>query len=225
MIKLLKINDRLLNIKFPSTHHYSFLRLLSTVSLWFPESTSQIIEGKYGETSTKIIYGALTTPDNAIGGSAICVFQMDNIEEVFRGPFKHQESINANWLPVPDNKVPEPRPGECVRDSRILPDANVNFIKTHPLMEKAVPSYHGRPILIRVSLNYRFTAIAVDPQVRTVNDETFDIIYIGTGEYTAPLYLLSVLRFNLQPTWSFAFFPGQFFYCFHLFQIKTLEIL
>ncbi|ENN81109.1 hypothetical protein D910_02644 [Dendroctonus ponderosae] len=146
------------------------------------QSTSSIIEGKYGETSTKIIYGALTTPDNAIGGSAICVFQMEDIEEAFRGPFKHQESINANWLPVPDNKVPEPRPGECVRDSRILPDANVNFIKTHPLMEKAVPSYHGRPILIRVSLNYRFTAIAVDPQVRTVNDETFDIIYIGTDD-------------------------------------------
>lgn len=146
------------------------------------QSTSAIIERKYGESSTKIIYGALTTPDNAIGGSAICVFQMSDIEEAFRGPFKHQESINANWLPVPDNKVPEPRPGECVRDSRILPDANVNFIKTHPLMERAVPSYQGRPILIRVSLNYRFTGIAVDPQVRTVNDKTYDVIYIGTDD-------------------------------------------
>lgn len=146
------------------------------------QSTSSIIEGVYGETSSKIIYGALTTPDNAIGGSAICVFQMNDIEEAFRGPFKDQESINANWLPVPDSKVPEPRPGECVRDSRILPDANVNFIKTHPLMERAVPSHHGRPILIRVSLNYRFTAIAVDPQVRTVNDKTYDVIYIGTDD-------------------------------------------
>ncbi|KAF7287498.1 hypothetical protein GWI33_001459 [Rhynchophorus ferrugineus] len=146
------------------------------------QSTSAIIEGKYGESTTKVIYGALTTPDNAIGGSAICVFQMSDIEDAFRGPFKHQESINANWLPVPDNKVPEQRPGECVQDSRILPDANVNFIKTHPLMERAVPSYQGRPILIRVSLNYRFTAIAVDPQVRTVNDKTYDVIYIGTDD-------------------------------------------
>ncbi|CAH1121167.1 unnamed protein product [Ceutorhynchus assimilis] len=148
------------------------------------QATSTIIEGIYNEKTSKIIYGALTTPDNAIGGSAICAFQMNDIQEVFKGPFKHQESINANWLPIPDNKIPDPRPGECVRDSRILPDANVNFIKTHPLMEKAVPSYHGRPILIRVSLNYRFTAIAVDPQVRTVNGKTlpYDVIYIGTDD-------------------------------------------
>ncbi|XP_060515938.1 semaphorin-1A-like [Cylas formicarius] len=146
------------------------------------QSTSGIIEGQYGDASSKIIYGALTTPDNAIGGSAICVFRMDDIEDVFKGPFKHQEGINANWLPVPDSKVPEPRPGECAIDSRILPDANVNFIKTHPLMERAVPSTYGKPILIRVSLNYRFTAIAVDPQVRTVNDKTYDVIYIGTDD-------------------------------------------
>ncbi|KAL1492772.1 hypothetical protein ABEB36_010971 [Hypothenemus hampei] len=146
------------------------------------QSTSTIIEGIYGKTNSKVIYGALTTPNNAIGGSAICVFHMDDIEDVFKGPFKHQESINANWLPLPDSKVPEPRPGECVRDSRVLQEFNVNFMKTHPLMEKAVPSYHGRPILIRVSLNYRFTAIVVDPQVRTVNDKTYDVIYIGTDD-------------------------------------------
>ncbi|XP_066248639.1 semaphorin-1A-like [Euwallacea similis] len=146
------------------------------------QSTSKLIEGVYGDKRSKLIYSALTTPNNAIGGSAICVFQMTDIEDVFRGPFKHQETINSNWLPVPDSKVPDPRPGECVRDSRILPDANVNFIKTHPLMENAVPAFHGRPILIRVSLTYRFTAIVVDPQVRTVNDRTYDVIYIGTDD-------------------------------------------
>ncbi|XP_050313585.1 semaphorin-1A-like [Anthonomus grandis grandis] len=146
------------------------------------QSTSQIIDGTYGETRTKIIYGALTTPDNAIGGSAICLFQMSDIQKVFSGPFKHQETINSNWLPVPEIQVPEPRPGQCVNDSRLLPDATVNFIKTHPLMEEAVPAYFGRPILIRVSLNYRFTAIVVDPQVRTVNDRTYDVIYVGTDD-------------------------------------------
>ncbi|KAJ8983871.1 hypothetical protein NQ317_000907 [Molorchus minor] len=97
-------------------------------------------------------------------------------------PFKHQESINTNWLPVPDSKVPTPRPGECVQDSRVLADKNVNFIKTHPLMERAVPSLYGQPLFIRVSLNYRLTAITVDPQVRTINDDTFDVIYVGTDD-------------------------------------------
>lgn len=129
----------------------------------------------------KIIYSTLTTPNNAIGGSAICIFQMEDIQSVFEGPFKYQEGINSNWLPVPDNKVPTPRPGQCVQDSRVLANNNVNFIKTHPLMEKAVPSLNGRPLLIRVSLNYKFTAVTVDPQVRTINDETFDVIYVGTG--------------------------------------------
>lgn len=147
------------------------------------EATSGIIEGKYGgESTTKIMYSTHTTPSNAIGGSALCIYKMEDIESVFQGPFKHQEGLNSNWLPFPDNKVPTPRPGECVQDSRVLADKNVNFIKTHPLMERAVPAFNIRPILIRVSMHYRFSAVTVDPQVRTVNDETFDVIYVGTGK-------------------------------------------
>ena len=78
--------------------------------------------------------------------------------------------------------VPQPRPGQCVRDSRILPDKNVNFIKTHSLMEEAVPAFFGKPVLVRVSLQYRFTAITVDPQVKTTNNKYVDVLYIGTGE-------------------------------------------
>lgn len=139
------------------------------------------------------MYSTHTTPNNAIGGSALCIFQMEDIESVFQGPFKHQENLNANWLPFPDNKVPTPRPGECTVDSRVLADKNVNFIKTHPLMERAVPSFNMKPLLIRVSTHYRFTAVTVDPQVRTINDETFDVIYVGTGKQT----VLSSISFVL----------------------------
>lgn len=146
------------------------------------QSTSDIVEGKYDSNVTKkIIYGTLTTPSNAIGGSAICAYNMQDILDAFEGSFKHQESINANWLPLSKERVPEPRPGGCVRDSRILSENNVNFVKTHSLMEEAVPALFGRPLLIRVSLNYRFTTITVDPQVKTINDEYFDVLYIGTG--------------------------------------------
>lgn len=147
------------------------------------QSTSEIINGTYGDSGTKnIIYGTLTTPNNAIGGSAICVYSMDDILRSFEGNFKQQENINSNWLPVPENMVPKPRPGSCVQDTRILPDKNVNFIKTHSLMEDAVPAYFGKPILIRVSLQYRFTSIVVDPQIKTTNDERFDVIYVGTDD-------------------------------------------
>ncbi|EFA11605.1 semaphorin-1a [Tribolium castaneum] len=147
------------------------------------QSTSDIVEGRYNsDDSKKIIYGILTTPVNAIGGSAICAYQMADILRVFEGSFKHQETINSNWLPVPQNLVPEPRPGQCVRDSRILPDKNVNFIKTHSLMEDAVPALFGKPVLVRVSLQYRFTAITVDPQVKTINNQYLDVLYIGTDD-------------------------------------------
>lgn len=145
------------------------------------QSTSDVIEGKYGsDLSQQIIYGTLTTPTNAIGGSAICAYSLKDILDVFEGSFKHQDNINANWLPLPKEKVPQPRPGQCVQDSRVLPENNVNFVKTHSLMEEAVPALFGRPLLIRVSIHYRFTTIAVDPQVPTVNDEVFDVLYVGT---------------------------------------------
>ena len=50
-------------------------------------------------------------------------------------------------------------------------------------MENAVPAFFGQPLLIRISQQYRFTAIAVDPQVETLNDGKFDILYVGTGMY------------------------------------------
>ncbi|KAB0801078.1 hypothetical protein PPYR_05432 [Photinus pyralis] len=145
------------------------------------QSTSNIIQGRYGSNlSQQIIYGTLTTPNNAIGGSAICAYSMRDILRVFEGSFKQQESINSNWLPVSRQKVPEPRPGQCVNDSRLLPESVVNFAKTHSLMEDAVPALFNQPILVRVSLQYRFTAITVDPQVETVSGDVFDVLYVGT---------------------------------------------
>lgn len=72
----------------------------------FAEATSDIIEGTYGSNvSEQIIYGTLTTPINAIGGSAVCAYRMADILEAFEGTFKAQESINSNWLPLSKDKV------------------------------------------------------------------------------------------------------------------------
>ncbi|KRT86753.1 hypothetical protein AMK59_1568 [Oryctes borbonicus] len=130
----------------------------------------------------QIIYGTLTTPSNAIGGSAICAYSMRDIIAAFEGTFKHQETMNSNWLPIPEDKLPEERPGKCVRDSRVLPENIVNFVKTHSLMENAVPALFGKPILIRVSQEYRFTAVAVEPQVETLSGDKYDVLYVGTDD-------------------------------------------
>lgn len=146
------------------------------------QSMSPIIEGRYAGQGEELLYGVFTTPVNSIGGSAICAFRMRDVLGSFDGPFKEQETMNANWLPVQSIKVPEPRPGTCVNDSRTLPDVAVNFVKSHTLMDQAVPAFFGKPILIRVSLQYRLTVIAVDPQVRAPDNKAYDVLFIGTDD-------------------------------------------
>lgn len=40
------------------------------------ESTSHLVEGRYGNTNSKVIYGVFTTPTNSISGSAVCAFSL-----------------------------------------------------------------------------------------------------------------------------------------------------
>ncbi|VEN51623.1 unnamed protein product, partial [Callosobruchus maculatus] len=166
----------------------SFLksRLNCSVTGEFPfafneiQSTTELIDGKYGDTNAQLVYGAFTTPPNSISGSAVCAFSLQDITDTFEGNFKEQAAINANWLPVTSSKVPDPRPGQCHNDSRTLPDLTLNFIKTHSLMDESVPSFFGQPIVVRASFHYRFTQIAVDPQVKVPGGKTYDVLFIGT---------------------------------------------
>ncbi|CAH1364920.1 unnamed protein product [Tenebrio molitor] len=166
----------------------SFLksRLNCSVTGEFPfyfneiQSTTELIEGQYGDVSAQLIYGTFTTPPNSISGSAVCAFSLQDITDTFEGNFKEQSAINSNWLPVQSSKVPDPRPGQCHNDSRTLPDLTLNFIKTHSLMDESVPSFFGQPIVIRTIFHYRFTQIAVDPQVKVPGGKTYDVLFIGT---------------------------------------------
>ncbi|XP_065077215.1 semaphorin-1A-like [Ochlerotatus camptorhynchus] len=146
------------------------------------QSTTKTINGIYGGDTNQIIYAIMTTPDNAIGGSAVCAFSIQDILDTFEGSFKSQRDIHSNWLQVPQNQVPDPRPGKCVDDSRTLPKASVNFVKMNTLMDASVRSLHSRPIFTRVSLLYRLSAITVDPQVKALDGKTYDVIFVGTND-------------------------------------------
>ena len=115
------------------------------------ESTTELIAGQYGKESAQLIYGTFTTPVNSISGSAVCAFSLKDIAHTFEGNFKEQSAFDSNWLPVQSAKVPDPRPGQCVNNSRSLPDLTLNFIKAHSLMDESVRSFFGQPIVIRTS--------------------------------------------------------------------------
>jgi semaphorin 6 len=152
------------------------------VPFYFDEllATSNVIEGIYGNERDSLIYTVMTTNDNAIDGSAICVYSMQTLLEAFEGKFKGQRDMHSVWRALDDNETPKPRPGQCVEDSRTLPSLTMNFVLRHPLMNNAINPIHEQPLLIHTGANYKFSSIAVDPQVETLNGNSYDVMFVGT---------------------------------------------
>ena len=69
-------------------------------------------------------------------GSAICSFTIDDIQEAFKGKFKEQATSSSAWLPVLTNRVPEPRPGDCVNDTETLPGKTFKQLSNHQFAEQ-----------------------------------------------------------------------------------------
>lgn len=58
-------------------------------------------------------YATFTTSLQGLYGSAVCVYSLKAINEIFdRGSFKEQASSSHAWLPVLPTLVPAPRPGQ-----------------------------------------------------------------------------------------------------------------
>ncbi len=129
----------------------------------------------------QVVYAVFNTPHNSIAGSAICAFKLQDITESFEtGPFKNQETVNANWLPMSRSQIPEPRPGLCSVNGQTLPENNLNFIRRHPLMDWAVPGATKSPIFIKTSLGERMTVIEADSGVRSTDRTVTDVLFVGT---------------------------------------------
>lgn len=79
---------------------------------------------------------------------------------LFIGKFKEQATSNSAWLPVLNSKIPDPRPGTCISDTSSLPDNVLNFIRSHPLMDRAISHEHNNPIFYKRDLV--FTKLVVD---------------------------------------------------------------
>ncbi|XP_036060613.1 semaphorin-6A isoform X7 [Onychomys torridus] len=133
-----------------------------------------------------VVLATFSTPYNSIPGSAVCAYDMLDIANVFTGRFKEQKSPDSTWTPVPDERVPKPRPGCCAGSSSLekyatsneFPDDTLNFIKTHPLMDEAVPSIINRPWFLRTMVRYRLTKIAVDNEAGPYQNHT--VVFLGS---------------------------------------------
>ncbi|XP_075753344.1 semaphorin-6D isoform X7 [Pelodiscus sinensis] len=132
------------------------------------------------------VVGVFTTQLNSIPGSAVCAFSMDDIEKVFKGRFKEQKTPDSVWTAVPEDKVPKPRPGCCAKHglaeayktSIDFPDETLSFIKSHPLMDSAIPSVIEEPWFTKTRVRYRLTAVAVDHSAGPYQNYT--VIFVGS---------------------------------------------
>ncbi|XP_033847667.1 sema domain, transmembrane domain (TM), and cytoplasmic domain, (semaphorin) 6D, like isoform X4 [Periophthalmus magnuspinnatus] len=132
------------------------------------------------------VVGVFTTQMNSIPGSAVCAFSMADIEKVFMGRFKEQKTPDSVWTPFPDEKLPKPRPGCCagqgpaasLKSSVEFPDETLQFIKSHPLMDTAVPSIRDEPWFTKTRVRYRMTALAVDNEAGPFKNYT--VVFIGS---------------------------------------------
>lgn len=140
------------------TFHRTEARYMCTfifnMSLSLAESTSEMGQGNYMSTDrsdnrTDMFYAVFRTPSNSIQGSAVCAFKLADIERTFMGKFKGQESTYHNWLPISHpNPDRNPHPSICVNDSYQISEPMLNFIKSHTLMDPAVPSAGGSPLIV-----------------------------------------------------------------------------
>uniref|UniRef100_A0A8C6ZT89 Semaphorin 6D n=1 Tax=Nothoprocta perdicaria TaxID=30464 RepID=A0A8C6ZT89_NOTPE len=150
------------------------------------------------------VVGVFTTQLNSIPGSAVCAFSMDDIEKVFKGRFKEQKTPDSVWTAVPEDKVPKPRPGCCAKHglaeayktSIDFPDETLAFIKSHPLMDSAVPSVIEEPWFTKTRVRYRLTAIAVDHAAGPYQNYT--VIFVGSEAGVVLKILAKTRSFSLN---------------------------
>uniref|UniRef100_A0A8B9J2V3 Semaphorin 3G n=1 Tax=Amazona collaria TaxID=241587 RepID=A0A8B9J2V3_9PSIT len=133
------------------------------------------------------IYALFSTTSHVFQGSAVCVYRMADIREVFNGPFAHRESPHHQWGAY-EGRVPYPRPGvvsgslelwvPSYSTTKDFPDEVLHFARAHPLMYKPVYPRHRRPLLVKTNLPHRLRQLVVDRV--EAEDGQHDVLFLGT---------------------------------------------
>lgn len=132
--------------------------------------------------TTTTFFGVFTTGEHEIPGSAVCAFDFDTIKYTFdREQFK-DNVLGGNWYAIPSFKVPIPRPGTCVEDSKSQHLGVLNFIEKHPLMHSSIGNDYGvNPLFYLTRANFRLVQIAVH-RVEKPRGEIHTILFLGSND-------------------------------------------
>ncbi|XP_077169124.1 semaphorin-6A-like [Paroedura picta] len=133
-----------------------------------------------------VVFATFTTSEYSIPGSAVCAYDMHELDKAFSGRFKEQLSPFSIWTPVPGDQVPTPRPVSCAgsepleayTSSKDFPDDILNFMKEHHLMDVGISSTESQPWFLRTMVKYRLTKMAVDVSAGPNNDRV--VVFLGS---------------------------------------------
>uniref|UniRef100_UPI00358FC8EE semaphorin-6A-like isoform X2 n=1 Tax=Myxine glutinosa TaxID=7769 RepID=UPI00358FC8EE len=146
----------------------------------------QAMSGVVRISDRDMVVGVFTTPPNSIFGSAVCAFHMEEIDRALDGRLQEQRTPDSYWTLVPEDSIPQPRPGTCARRSSAqqyqssvnFPDPALAFIKTHTQAASAVPSTSHRPWLVHSSSRDRLLKISIDPVAGPWGNRS--VLYLGS---------------------------------------------
>ncbi|XP_068175674.1 semaphorin-4E [Antennarius striatus] len=138
----------------------------------------------------KSVFYAVFTPQSTFSQvSAVCAYSVSAIQDIFNdGKFKTPvavETSHVKWV-MYTGEVPVPRPGACINNlarkmgmnrSLDLPDKTLQFIRDRPLMDEAVRSLTGGPLLVKRGA--LLTRIVVD-SVLALDGQKYAVMFIGT---------------------------------------------
>ncbi|KAI2653414.1 Semaphorin-3D [Labeo rohita] len=147
-----------------------------------------------------MVYGVFTTTSSIFKGSAVCVYNMEEIRAAFNGPYAHKEGPDHRWVEY-EGRIPYPRPGTCpsrtydphIKTTKDFPDEVISFIRLHPLMYRSVHPVTGRPIFTRINTEYRLTQIVVDSVA--AEDGQYAVMFLGT-DMGSVLKVVSITQEN-----------------------------
>ncbi|XP_048951340.1 semaphorin-4F isoform X4 [Canis lupus dingo] len=162
----------------PGPEHGRASSILQDVAILRPEHRSE----------TPIFYGIFSSQWEGAAISAVCAFRPQDIRTVLNGPFRELKHDCNRGLPVMDNDVPQPRPGECITNnmklqqfgsSLSLPDRVLTFIRDHPLMDRPVFPTDDHPLLVTTDTAY---LRVVAHRVTSLSGKEYDVLYLGTED-------------------------------------------
>lgn len=185
-------------------------RLNCSVSSQVPFHFNYIQSVSRADINTEsYFYATFTSSEHQFQSSAICVFSLSNMNQVFDNGAFLKTGSGPVWTSASSH-----RPGNCVSDSRTLTDEELHFAKSHLLLADAIPS--GGPLITfknRVLTSILTNVHNDDVLLFALNPDTRVVYKILHWREQQQVRLLGTYRLDTQEKiHSLAILPGEYLF-------------